>query len=78
MCRKPSPAVPQPVPRGTKHPSRSTACPDLPAQCRGLLEKGPIVGPVPLLVACRRSLIQAKPLLSAIVRNIGRGHDLPA
>ena len=29
------------------------------------------------LVAYRRALLQAKPHLSEIVRNIGRGHELP-
>ena len=30
------------------------------------------------LVAYRRALIDAKPHLSEVVRNIGRGHELPA
>ena len=29
------------------------------------------------LVAYRRALIQAKPHLSEVIRNIGRGHELP-
>jgi predicted protein tyrosine phosphatase len=30
------------------------------------------------LVAYRRALLEAKPHLSEIIRNIGRGHELPA
>jgi predicted protein tyrosine phosphatase len=30
------------------------------------------------LIAYRRALIQAKPHLSEVIRNIGRGHELPA
>ena len=31
----------------------------------------------PRLVAYRRALLQVKPHLSEVVRNIGRGHELP-